>query len=112
MVVGHKIMIRDIFDRLYELANSFVLEVSQGEALEYYVDNARLSDGLVSFTKCIHVPLYTRYKHRFLELYNNDIGYYIITYLAKTNLWRSQLLNKVVNKPILIAWLVSGSTKK
>lgn len=67
-------MMRTIFDRLYALANSFVLEVSQGEELDYSVDNARLSDGMVSFTECVQVPLYFRYKLRFFELYNNDIG--------------------------------------
>lgn len=46
-VVGHKNMMRTVFDRLYKLAKSFVLEVSQGEEFDYSVDNARLIDGMV-----------------------------------------------------------------
>ena len=57
VVVGHKNMISKIFGRLYDLAQETIQDLSNGEELDYSVDNARLSDGMVSFTECVRVPL-------------------------------------------------------
>ena len=73
VVVGHTNMISKIFGRLYDLAQETIQDLSNGEELDYSVDNARLSDGMVSFTECVRVPLYSRYKHRLLSIHNNNI---------------------------------------
>ena len=73
VVVGHKNMISKIFGRLYDLAQKTIQDLSNGEELDYSVDNARLSDGMVSFTECVRVPLYSRYKHRLLAIHNHNI---------------------------------------
>ena len=56
VVVGHTNMISKIFGRLYDLAQETIQDLSNGEELDYSVDNARLSDGMVSFTECVRVP--------------------------------------------------------
>ena len=73
VVVGHKNMISKIFSRLYDLAQGIIQNVKNGEELDYSVDNARLSDSMVSFTECVRVPLYLQYKNRMLTIHNNNI---------------------------------------
>lgn len=57
----------------HNLAQEAIQGLANGKELDYSVENARLNDGMVSFTECVQVPLYSRYKHRLLELYSNDV---------------------------------------